>query len=170
MRVRNAMIEQRELLKGVVEMDETYIGGKRKGPRGRGALGKTPVVGMVARGGKIVAKRVFKVDAKVLTSLVREKVKLSETTMMTDEFRGYSKLKNFIPHKTINHSKWYVDGDTHTNTIEGFWSLLKRGIVGQFHKVSAHRLPKYIDEFCFRYNHRGEADVFETLLLKSVTL
>ncbi|MFA4814906.1 MAG: IS1595 family transposase [Candidatus Gracilibacteria bacterium] len=170
MRVRNAMIEQRELLTGVVEMDETYIGGKRKGPRGRGALGKTPVVGMVARGGKIVAKRVFKVNAKVLTSLVREKVNLSEATMMTDEFKGYTRLKNFIPHKTINHSKWYVDGDTHTNTIEGFWSLLKRGIVGQFHKVSAHRLPKYIDEFCFRYNHRGETDVFETLLLKSVTL
>lgn len=168
MRIRNAMVQQKELLQGVVEMDETYVGGKRKGPRGRGALGKTPVVGMVARGGKIVAKKVFKVDARILTALVREKVQVEETTMMTDEFRGYSKLKHFISHKTINHSRWYVDGDTHTNTIEGFWSLLKRGIVGQYHKVSAHRLPKYIDEFCFRYNHRGEVNLFDTLLLKSV--
>ncbi len=170
MRIRNAMIENGQFLEGIVEMDETYVGGKRKGPRGRGALGKTPVVGMVARGGKIVAKKVFKVNSKVLTALVREKVRIENTTMMTDEFKGYTKLKNFIPHKTINHSKWYVDGDTHTNTIEGFWSLLKRGIVGQFHKVSAHQLPRYIDEFCFRYNHRGEKNLFDTLLLKSVTL
>ena len=170
MRVRGAMIEHGELLRGIVEMDETYVGGKRKGPRGRGALGKTPVVGMIERGGNIRAKAVKRVTGDVLRSLVRQNVKTEQTTMMTDEYKGYSRLNKFVKHLTINHKIWYVDGNKHTNTIEGFWSLLKRGIVGQYHKVSAKYLSRYIDEFCYRYNHRGENELFGQLLLKSVTL
>lgn len=171
MRIRNAMIEQRELLEGIVEMDETYIGGKPRGKghskRGRGTS-KTPVVGMVARGGKITVKKVNHVSSKILSSLVREHVNVQKTTMMTDEFRAYSPLSRFVQHKTINHQKWYVDGQIHTNTIENFWGLLKRGIVGQYHRVSIKYLSKYIDEFCYRYNHRGDKALFEATLLNSL--
>lgn len=66
-----------------------------------------------------------------------------------------------MPHKTINHQVWYVDGDTHTNTIEGFWALLKRGVVGQYHKVSLRHLNSYIDEFCYRYNNRKNSNIFD---------
>ncbi len=172
MRIRNAMVDQRELLTGIVEMDETYVGGKPRkggGKRGRGTK-KVPVVGMLARGGKVKAKVVKNVTAKMLASLVRGHVATTEATMMTDEFKGYIRLREFVAHLTVNHQREYVNGTTHTNSIEGFWALLKRGIVGQYHKVSARYLPKYIDEFCYRYNHRRDEDVFDTLLLHSLTL
>jgi transposase-like protein len=73
-----------------------------------------------------------------------------------------------VPHKTVNHEVWYVDGDKHTNTIECFWALLKRGIVGQFHKVTLKHLPKYIDEFCYRFNHRQHKDLFALTLARAV--
>jgi transposase-like protein len=160
MRIRRAMREDYELLNGIVEMDETYVGGKgHGGKRGRGTS-KTPVVGMVERGGKIKAKPVKKVDAKTLSSLVREKVDTQQATIMTDEFKGYLRLSSFVNHQTVNHQEWYVNGDIHTNTIEGFWSLLKRGIIGQYHKVSVSHLHQYIDEFCYRYNNRETPDLF----------
>lgn len=73
---------------------------------------------------------------------------------MTDEYKGYLGMDRIPPHDVIKHEDWYVDGDIHTNTIEGFWALLKRGIVGQFHHVSQKHLQRYVDEFCFRYNLR----------------
>jgi transposase-like protein len=168
MRIRKAMVDtdQRQLLMGLVEMDETYIGGKpRKGTgkhkRGRGTS-KTPVVGMAERGGSIRAKVVRRGGLTInhLNSLVRENVDLSNTTMITDEFRGYIGLSKFVPHKTVNHQYEYVNGLVHTNTVESFWSLLKRGIIGQYHKVSVHYLPRYIDEFMYRFNHRNHEDLF----------
>lgn len=174
MKIREAMrqSEQRNLLSGVIEMDETYVGGKprkqqKKGEntppnkRGRGTK-KTPVVGMVERGGKIKVKAVkkSKLNAKDLSKLVRGSVDINNSVLITDEFKGYLGIKKFMPHQTINHQMWYVDGDIHTNGIESFWALLKRGIVGQFHKVSLHHLPKYIDEFCYRHNHRKHDDLF----------
>lgn len=170
MRIRRAMLQDFKLLSGIVEMDETYVGGKPRkgsGKRGRGTK-KTPVVGMIERGGRVKARTAKNVTAKVLTSLVRENVEVALSTMMTDEFKGYSRLGAIVTHKSVNHSKAYVDGDVHTNGIEGFWALLKRGIVGQYHKVSARHLPRYIDEFCFRYNNRENANVFDVLLLKSL--
>jgi len=178
MKIREAMREQgqRELLTGLVEMDEAYIGGKpRKGDpgekpkRGRGTK-KTPVVGMIERGGKVRA-RVMKKDsltAKKLTSLVRRNVDVSNATLITDEYKGYLGIKHIMPHKTIDHSYWYVNGDVHTNNIESFWAILKRGIVGQYHKVSLRYLPKYIDEFTFRFNNRKHEDLFGLTINRAV--
>ena len=192
MKIRNAMTQstQRNLLTGIVEVDETYIGGKpRKGgpkgaiycgsgsgrgynrplKRGRGTK-KTPVVGLVERDGKVKAKsfRNKPLTVKNLNSLVRESVDINNATLFTDEYKGYLGIKRMMPHKTIDHTKWYVDGDVHTNTIESFWALLKRGIVGQYHKVSLKYLPKYIDEFCYRWNNRDNDDLFSLTLKKAV--
>jgi len=177
MKIREAMTqhEQRELLTGIVEADETYIGGKpRKGSgekskRGRGTK-KTPVVGLAQRDGKVKAES-FKnkpLSAKNLTSLVRKNVNIAGAVLMTDEFKGYLGIHKIMDHKVIDHTVWYVDGDIHTNTIESFWALLKRGIIGQYHKVSIQYLPKYIDEFCYRWNHRKDDSLFASTLKRAV--
>ena len=101
--------------------------------------------------------------------MIKEKVDVKNSTIMTDEFRAYSKISDFINHQTVNHSiKQYVNGNNHTNTIEGFWSLLKRGITGQYHKISIRYLNKYIDEFCYKYNNRKTKNLFDVFLLSSV--
>ncbi len=177
MMIRKAMMSnQAELLSGIVEMDETYVGGKpRKGndgnsddenkpKRGRGTK-KIAVVGMVERNGKVkAASAKGKLTSKNLSELVRESVDVDASVLITDEYRGYRKILEFMEHLTINHSHQYVDGFIHTNTIESFWALLKRGIVGQYHKVSAKHLDKYITEFAFRYNHRHAGCVFDKLV------
>ena len=132
MKIRDAMAEreQRDLLTGIVEADETYVGGKpRKGrpgaksPRGRGTK-KTPVVGLVERGGRVKAEVVKKQDLSIkhLSALVRRNVDIPGTTLITDEFAGYIGIKKFMRHETVNHKIWYVDGHRHTNTIESFWA------------------------------------------------
>jgi transposase-like protein len=167
MRIREGMKDNGMLLQGIVEMDETYVGGKprKKGkkddddqnasPRGRGTK-KTPVVGMVERGGNVKAEKVSKtcLKSKDLNALVRKHVNPEGSVLLTDEYKGYNKISEILKHYTINHSVRYVDGDIHTNTIESFWAIVKRGIVGQFHKVSVRYLDKYLDEFCYRYNRR----------------
>ncbi len=169
MRIRRAMREDRELMMGIVEVDETYIGGKRQkgSKRGRGTK-KTPVVGIAERGGNVKARVSRKLDSRRLSNFVRENVDTKETTVITDEFKGYLRLSSFVNHRTINHAKWYVDGDVHTNNIESFWALLKRGIIGQFHKVSTRHLARYIDEFCYRHNNRRNPQVFELTLARAV--
>lgn len=171
MRIREAMLQDRKMLSGIVEMDETYVGGKkRKGSKQGRGTSKTPVVGMVERGGYVTASKVDNVTAKTLSRLVRENVDLDASTMITDQFTGYAKLKTFVDHKSINHSIAWGIGNTHTNTIEGFWSLLKRGIMGQYHQVSARHLQKYVNEFCYRYNHRKNPDVFDFTLQKALRI
>ncbi|MCD4717482.1 MAG: IS1595 family transposase [Desulfobacterales bacterium] len=181
MKIRDAMMEreQRIILQGLVEMDETYVGGKpRKGTgphkRGRGTK-KIPVVGMVERDkgkGKIKVEVIKnrKLDGKRLKALVRKNVDIKNSTLFTDEYKGYLGIKTMMPHKVINHSEWYVDGDVHTNTIESFWALLKRGIIGQYHKVSLSYLAKYIDEFSYRWNNRktDSDDFFFSTLQRAV--
>ena len=177
MKIREAMLDkgQRDLLTGIVEMDETFIGGKpRKGTsrdikRGRGTS-KTPVVGMVERGGNIVAKAVKRGDLtyRKLSMLVRENVDVDNALLVTDEYRGYLGISRILPHETVNHQVWYVDGLYHTNSVESFWALLKRGIVGQYHKVSVRHLPKYITEFCFRHNNRDIDNLFEVTVGKGL--
>lgn len=183
MRVRNAMVEQGELFNGIIEMDETYIGGKpRKGnhhddepkggnksKRGRGT-DKTPVVGMVERGGRVKARVQDKTKLKFkdLRRIVRENVDFARSKLITDQYRGYTPFKHIIDHETINHQVAYAIGHIHTNTIEGFWAILKRGIVGQYHKVSIRYLNRYIDEFCYRYNHRNNASVFNLTISRAV--
>ena len=174
MRIRNAMFEQPELMRGIVEMDECYIGGKpRKGTgphkRGRGTS-KIPVVGIIERGGKIVAKPVdkSKLNQKSLAKFVRENVDIADAMLITDEYSGYLRVKTFMPHAVINHQVSYADGEIHTNSIEGFWGLLKRGIVGQYHKVSLRHLHQYVTEFCYRYNYRNNPAIFELTLARAV--
>lgn len=111
---------------------------------------------------------IYYLNAKDLSKLVRGHVDIENSVLITDEYKGYVGIKSFMPHKTINHQMWYVDGDIHTNGIESFWALLKRGIVGQFHKVSLHHLPKYIDEFCYRHNHRKTEDLFSLTVAKGL--
>lgn len=180
MRIRKAMTQfsDQTLLKGIVEMDETYIGGKpRKGnnkdgeplKRGRGTK-KTPVIGMIERGGNVKARvsKKGELTANKLSALVRRNIDTSNAILMTDEYKGYLRMSSFIKHQTVDHQQWYVDGDTHTNTIESFWAILKRGIVGQFHKVSLHHLPKYIDEFSFRFNNRNNSEIFDMTISKAL--
>ncbi len=170
MQIRKAMSQtlDRELLKGLVEADETYVGGKpRRGDpnsaskRGRGTK-KIPVVGMIERGGKVKASVAKKkaLTSKKLSTLVRRNVDTGNSVLITDEYKGYLGIKKFMPHQTINHQTWYVDGSIHTNNIESFWAILKRGIIGQFHKVSLNHLPRYIDEFVYRFNQRNNVDAF----------
>ena len=178
MQVRKAMTqaEHRHLLTGIIEMDETYVGGKpRKGKKyddpndkpkpGRGTK-KAPVIGAVERGGKVSAKAVEKdkMKGRHLRSFIRERVDTANARLMTDEYKGYLGMDTVLPHDVIKHDEWYVDGDIHTNSIEGFWALLKRGIMGQFHHVSRRQLQRYVDEFCFRYNLRN-MDKAEAFLL-----
>jgi len=178
MKIRNAMRgrEQGTLLTGLVEADETFIGGKpRKGSggpnkRGRGTK-KVPVVGMVERDqGRVRAKsfHLKRLNKKNLNALVRGNVDIKNSVLFTDEYKGYIGIKKFMPHKVVDHTVWYVDGDKHTNTIESFWALLKRGIVGQYHKVSHRYLNRYIDEFSYRWNNRNEPNLFGQTLVNAV--
>lgn len=178
-RVRKAMQQDNGLLSGIVEMDETYVGGKPRkeakkkddndddkgNPRGR-ATKKECVVGMIERNGRVKAKNVEKnaLKAKDIRELVRANVDMNNTTLMTDEYRGYATMRRIISHLQINHQKEYVNGIIHTNTIESFWAILKRGIIGQFHKVSKEYLNAYIDEFCYRFNGRKNPDLFDDLV------
>lgn len=154
------------MLSGSVEADETYVGGIRKGKRGRGAAGKTIVGGVVERKGRIVAKVIPDVKAKTLLPLIQRHV-LSASTIYTDELPSYWKVgKLGYQHRRVHHASGvYVDGDATTNTIEGFWSLIKRSIGGAHHAVSAKYLQSYLNEYTFRWNHREDkSPMFATIL------
>jgi transposase-like protein len=153
---------------GAVEMDETYIGGHEPQTRpGRPANTKKAVVfGMVERKGRVRAVPVANAKAKTLLPHIVERV-LPASVIYTDEHQGYKRLPfHGYDHRRINHrERIYVSGDVHTNTIEGFWSLVKRGIDGVYHAVSAKHLQGYLNEYAWRYNQRLEAETrFEALL------
>jgi transposase-like protein len=155
--IRKLLVEDSHL-EGVVEVDETFIGGKAKHPfRGRSTTKKAAVFGMVERGGRVVAKVVPHTGNLALLPHITARV-LPNTMIYSDEWTPYNQLgKMGYQHRRIHHlAKVYVNGDVHTNTIEGFWSLLKRGIGGAHHAVSRKYLQTYLDEFCFRYNHRSD--------------
>ena len=164
--IRSMLEEDHNKMSGHVEADETYIGGKRHGKRGRGAEGKTPVVGIAQRNGKIMATAIPNVKAKTLLPMIKERV-LPDAIIYTDELPSYNRLSSMgYVHRRIHHAlKVYVMGDAHTNTIEGFWSLLKRGISGVYHAVSEKYLQNYLNEYTFRYNHRADIQpLFKTFL------
>ncbi len=175
-KVRAALgtVEFRKLV-GYVEVDETYVGGKaknkHKGPGGRGDFGgtggtrKSVVVGAVKRKGNVIARVIEKADAFTLNRFVREVVSHKVSLISTDDHRGYRYLDNHFPHGMVHHSEGeYVHGNIHTQTIEGFWSIVKRGVIGTFHKVSRKYLQLYVNEFEFRYNNRKNADIFGTAI------
>lgn len=164
--IRKLMASSPSMLGGTVEVDETYIGGKAKGKRGRGAAKKTPVFGAVQRGGEVRAVAVSNVRASTVMPLIRENVRIG-TTVMSDELASYNtSTKHGYKHERVKHSAGeYVRGNTHTNTIEGFWSQLKRSVDGTYHSVSPKHLQRYVDEFAFRYNHRDQVPhVFQLLV------
>jgi IS1 family transposase len=173
-RVALGNVEFKQLV-GYVEVDETFVGGKaknkHKGPGGRGDMGGTGrhgkeiVVGAVQRKGNVVARVINKADTVTLGAFVREVVSHRVSLLSTDEWTPYTRLQREYPMGIVHHGQnEYVCGAVHTNTIEGFWSLVKRGIVGTFHKVSAKYLPLYVNEFQFRYNNRMNPDIFGTAI------
>jgi ISXO2 transposase-like protein len=170
-RIRVAMRDKQfHKLMGIVEVDETFVGGKAKnrhkdkrgGPGcGGTGSGKTPVAGTVRRKGNVVARVIENVKGTTLRSFVRETVSTKVRLLCTDQWLDYHALDKEYPHAVIDHTLGeYVAGAIHTNTIEGFWSLIKRGIVGTFHKVSPKCLPLYVAEFQFRHNSRTNPDIF----------
>jgi transposase-like protein/IS1 family transposase len=175
-RVRAALADRDfEKLAGIVEVDETFVGGKAKsrhkdrrgGGGGTGGVGsgKAVVAGAVRRKGNVVARVIENVRASTLTAFVHEAVSHKVSLLCTDQWVGYKHLDKEYPHIVVDHARGdYVVGAIHTNTIEGFWSLIKRGCVGTFHKVSKKYLPLYVAEFQFRYNNRENADIFGTAI------
>lgn len=210
-KIRHLMImENKELeLSGIIEMDETYIGGKprkfndgkttgilsdysipeldkeikelkkegfnfnrKKGnaaasdinpKRGRGT-NKIPVAGMVERDGNVIAEVMRNTTYTDLKRLVNKYVDKSESLIITDEYKGCKKFEQIIEHISIDHQKLYSYKGVNTNSIESFWAIVKRGIIGQYHQVSLKYLPNYVAEFVFKYNNRKKDDMFETLV------
>jgi transposase-like protein len=172
-RIRHAMSKEplAGLLRGTVEVDETYVGGKPRpeagapnAKRGRGTK-KTPVVALVERGGKVRVRKTERVDGKTLKAAIRKNVDRS-ATIMTDEWPAYRGIGTEFDggHKTVNHGQGeYARGDAHVNTAESFFALLKRGVMGSFHHISKQHLDRYCDEFSFRWNHRKTTDSERTI-------
>jgi transposase len=164
--IRSLLSDDQPLEGPTVEIDETYYGGRRKYGVGRPMRGdktKTPIVAVVQRKGKVIAKATKDVSGATMLGIVREFV-LPASTIYTDEMRSYDGIGTMLTkdgrpagyvHRRIRHnSKVYVIGNVHTNTVEGFWSLIKRGIGGVYHSVSQKYLQSYLDEYSFRYNRR----------------
>lgn len=160
-------------LGGEVEADETYIGGRRRGRRGKPGVDEKmkPVMGVVERKGRVVASVVRTTTAANLLPVIKEHV-LPDSIIYTDELLSYGTLsRHGYQHRRIPHSqRVYVMGNVHTNTIEGFWSLVKRGLSGVYHSVSAKHLQSYLDEYSFRYNHRNDYYPMFTTFLAQVAL
>jgi len=161
-RIRYAMSQPplADKLTGIVEVDETYIGGLEKGRPGRPGRGskKMAVVALIQRGGEGRLFHVPDVSSRSLKGLIRQNVD-GMAHIMTDSLQSYKGLdEEFASHGTVDHSKEYVRGIIHVNFAESFFSLLKRGILGTFHHVSAQHLPRYLDEFNFRWSNRRATD------------
>jgi len=187
--------ENQEFFDTIVEIDETYVGGKPRkknnhkddddgdgnsgivtpNKRGRGTK-KTPVVGVVDRINKKVFARVAMPNKKGQKLTAKQLIEILKTVsaqengniIMTDEFKGYDPLsKNKFIHLRVDHSKAYADGNIHTNSAESFWAILKRAVYGIYHHVSVKYLQHYVDEFCFRWNNRDN-NMFDLVLKQSI--
>lgn len=147
-------------LKGTVEVDETYVGGKYDKRRKRARYEKPAVVGLIERGGKVRTMRLNVVSKDTLVGTIINHTE-EDAHIMTDEHRGYKSVGKIRKHDSVNHIKEeWVRGNVHTNTIENYWSLFKRGLIGSFHQVSVKHLERYMVEFDYRFNNRKEADLF----------
>lgn len=153
--------EQFTKLRGELELDETYFGGKRKGKRGRGAYNKAIVFGILERNGKVYTRVVPNVTAKTLMDEIKAKTNKG-SVFYTDCFKSYNSLKQYGKHLRINKKYAYARGRTHVNGMEGFWSYAKERF-HKYHGISMANYPLYLKEMEFRYNHRN-ADVFKLLV------
>jgi transposase-like protein len=175
-RIRAAMAtaEDRPKLGGTIEVDETFVGGKQRGHQhkvGHPECKKEVVIGIRQRGGALRFFHAEDVKSGTLAKYIRENISTDVDVIMTDDFKGYPKALHdagvLCEHKTVNHSeKQYVDGDIYTNTIESAFSLLKRGIMGTWHKISAKHLQAYLDEMSFRFDNRKNRYLFRDTLLR----
>jgi transposase-like protein len=176
MRIRQAMANansEKPKLSGIIEMDETYVGGKMKGgKRGRGSENKQIVIGIRQRGGQLRLFKASNVSAETLAQYIKENVNEEEVEVMfTDELKSYPPAMQeagIAEHKTVNHSAGeYVSGNVHTNTVESAFSLFKRGLIGSWHKVSVKHLQRYLEEMSYRFDERGNPQLF-SLTLKNL--
>jgi transposase-like protein len=175
-RIRAAMKEtDKPMLTGTVEIDETYVGGKRRGcgPGPANSGNKEIVIGIRQRGGDLRFIRARDLKADTLYQTIHDNVSEEVEVIVTDEYRTYKHAMGSTfkdKHKTVNHKKGeYVRGDVYTNTVESAFSLLKRGIMGTWHRVSVKHLPAYLDEMTFRFNRRKNANLFLDTLRHMVT-
>jgi transposase-like protein len=172
-KIRTALIEKNmDKLGGIVEVDETWIGGKdsnkhvsKRGKGGKHAPStKTPIIGAVQRKGNVVTRVLQFISKEDANAFVREVVSDKVSLLATDESKIYNGLDEYNHGRSFHSARRYVIGAIHTNTIEGFWSIFKRSIVGSYHKVSAKYLPLYIAECQFKYNNRFNDDIFGTAI------
>lgn len=155
-RVMMSNSKYRGMLSGIIEVDETYIGGrKRGGKRGRGT-DKAKVFGMLERNGKLILKLVTDTSSAVLHPLIFDNVEIG-SVIMSDEWKAYNNLGDYYGRGVINHGKrHYADGEIHVNSLEGAWGLLKRNLKGIYHRPSKQHMEKYCGEFEFRYNNKDK--------------
>ena len=184
-RTRCAMINNELRLEGLVEFDEAYFGGKKRKhklpdnkpsigsdhitlKRGRGTH-KTPVVGAVEKKGKVYVKIIEKLTGRNLLAMLKQTVNTDDSIVFTDDFRSYKKFDDAVEHITIKHKDGYGHGIKTVNTIEGFWSIMKNGIKGNYRAISKKYLPFYLVEFSYKYNQRHlQKTAFEKLLENAV--
>jgi len=167
---------QPELLRDVVQLDETFVGGKNKNrhtdkkiPNSQGGSGKTTVFGARGLLGEIRTEVIPNVETETIRPIVEKWIEKG-SIMVTDECRSYLPLNKDYFHVSVNHSEGqYVSGAFTSNGVENFWSLFKRGVIGTFHNISPQHIQKYTDEFSFRYNNKGEKNIalFERAINKA---
>jgi len=165
--IRSTMGEAQEVvLTGKIEADETLYGGKFHGKRGWGSENKSCIFGMVERGGKMITKVVpDRLRTTLFPIIVNHTTE--DSTLYTDDFKGYrtvAKDCSIEGHEIVSHiQKQWVNGDCHTQTMDGHWSIVKRSIRGTYTSVSKKYLQNYLNEFTFRFNHRNDSEIFNTI-------
>lgn len=167
--IRILFNENIDQLMGIVEVDETYFGGSSKSKRWEmpNPNKKTPIIGMVERNGRIVSKPVTNTGKQTLLNEIQKRIS-PNAKVVTDELQAYKTLSKLgFDHAVIKHAETYVLNDLYTNTIEGFWSQLKRSVKGTYHSISPKYLSSYVNEFAYRYNYRS-LPVFPLLISKAV--
>lgn len=171
-RIRAAMKDASAKLEGIVEVDETYVGGKKRGiGSGNYRQYRTTVIGAVQRGGPVRLRVISHTDRKTLHGFIREVTKPKTRAIYTDDEKAYDGIADHdTRHETVNHSAGeYVRADVHTNTVESVWSLFKRSIVGAYHQISKKHMDKYLDEQAWRFDNRRNEYLFRDTLLKLLT-